>query len=183
MRFYEDDNLVTKTIDSTASFVVKYMTEHGLTLSAAESCTGGLLAASITAVSGASAMFKGGAVTYAEEMKVKLLGVSTETLERFTVYSEQTAEEMSRGVRTLMETDYGIGITGIAGPSGGTAEKPVGTVYVSVSGKRGTVTADLALYKEDDYEKLDRRAIRELTVLRSLEMLVELLEQDERNGN
>ena len=183
INFYEDNKSVTKTIDSAAACVVKYMTEHGLSLSCAESCTGGALAAAVTSVPGASAMFLGGAVTYTEEMKMKLVGVKRETLERYTVYSAETADEMSEGVRRVTGSDYGVGITGIAGPSGGTPEKPVGTVYVSVCGRGGTVTRDLALYKEKNYEKLDRRSIRELTVLRSLQMLEELLRQDERNGN
>ncbi|WP_347497643.1 CinA family protein [Ruminococcus sp. YE71] len=181
MNFYEDNKSVTKSIDSAAACVVKYMTEHGLSLSCAESCTGGALAAAVTSVAGASAVFLGGAVTYTEEMKMKLVGVRRETLERFTVYSAETAAEMSEGVRELTGSDFGIGITGIAGPSGGTDEKPVGTVYVSVSGKNGTVTRDLALYKE--YEKLDRRSIRELTVLKSLEMLEDEFKKEERNGN
>ncbi len=182
MNFNEDNKSVTRTIDSAAACVVKYMTEHGLTLSCAESCTGGSLAASVTAVPGASAVFFGGAVTYTEEMKMKLVGVKRETLDRYTVYSAEVAQEMSEGVRKVTGSDYGVGITGIAGPSGGTEDKPVGTVYVSVSGKNGTVTADLALYKEKEYEKLDRRSIRELTVLKSLQMLEDLLRR-ERNGN
>lgn len=178
MNFHEDNKPVTKTIDRIAGDVVKYMTERGLTMSAAESCTGGLLSACITAVPGASAVFLGGAVTYTEELKMKLLGVKAQTLEKFTVYSEETAREMSRGVRALTGSDYGIGITGIAGPSGGTAQKPVGTVYVSISDSSRCVSTDLMLYKENEYEKLDRRSIRELTVLKILELLLQLIITD-----
>lgn len=175
MYFYEDNKSVTKSIDSLAVNVVKYMTEQGVTLSAAESCTGGLLSSCITEVPGASEIFAGGAVVYTEEMKMRLLGVSEDTLRRFTVYSEEVAHEMSTGVRKLTGSDYAIGITGIAGPGGGTRDKPVGTVYVSVCGQDAETVKNLALYNEIEYEKLDRRRIRELTVLRALEMLSDML--------
>lgn len=178
MNFHKDNESVTETIDRIACDVVKYMTERGLTLSAAESCTGGLLSACVTAVPGASAVFRGGAVTYTEELKMKLLGVSGETLARHTVYSEETACEMSRGVKALTGSDYGVGITGIAGPSGGSEEKPVGTVYVSVAFEGGCRAVDLALYNDREYEGLDRRSIRELTVLRTLELLLRLLKEN-----
>ena len=178
MEIHEDNKLVTETIDSLAENVVKYMTEHRLTLSASESCTGGLFAAAVTAVPGASNVFHGGAVTYTEEMKVKLLGVSSETLRRYTVYSAETAREMSAGAARVFETDYAAAVTGIAGPAGGTAEKPVGTVYVSVRGLHNEVTRDLMLYNENGYEKLDRREIRRLTVARMLQMLSEMLLSD-----
>ena len=169
MEIHEDNKLVTETIDSLAENVVKYMTEHRLTLSAAESCTGGLFAAAVTAVPGASNVFHGGAVTYTEEMKVKLLGVSPETLRRYTVYSAETAREMSAGAARVFETDYAAAVT---------AEKPVGTVYVSVRGPHNEVTRDLMLYNENGYEKLDRREIRRLTVARMLQMLSEMLLSD-----
>ncbi len=120
-------------------------------------------------------MFFGGAVTYTEELKMKLLGVKKETLEKYTVYSRETALEMSRGVRELTGADVGVGITGIAGPDGGTDDKPVGTVYIAVSCDKGETVENLALYNEEFYEKLDRRSIRELTVLRSLQMIYGLL--------
>ena len=160
MDFHEDNKSVTGTIDRFAGIVVKYMTERGLSMSAAESCTGGALSE---------------AVTYTEELKMKLLGVKKETLEKYTVYSRETALEMSRGVRELTGADVGVGITGIAGPDGGTDDKPVGTVYVAVSCDKGETVENLALYNEEFYEKLDRRSIRELTVLRSLQMIYGLL--------
>jgi PncC family amidohydrolase len=178
MYFHEDNKSVTESIDIVASNVVKYMTEQGLTLSAAESCTGGLVSASVTNVPGASKVFLGGAVTYTEELKMKLLGVKKQTLECFTVYSRQTAEEMSEGVKRLTGSDCSIAVTGIAGPDGGTADKPVGTVYVSVSCPNAAVTKNLMLYNENEYGKLDRGRIRELTVLRALELLSELLKDN-----
>ncbi len=185
MDFHEDNKSVTKTIDSVAEIVVKYMSERVLSMSTAESCTGGALSEAITSVPGASNMFLGGAVTYSEELKRKLLGVKQETLEKYTVYSRETALEMSRGVRELTGADVGVGITGIAGPGGGTEDKPVGTVFVAVSCEGGETVKDLALYNEVFYEKLDRRSIRELTVLRSLQMVYGLLTKKndtERNG-
>ena len=153
------------------------MKDKGLTLSTAESCTGGLVSESITSVAGASAVFKGGVCSYSEEVKQKVLGVSEDTLREFTVYSPQVASQMSEGVMRLMGTDAAIGITGIAGPDGGTDEKPVGTVYVSVRFGEKELVKDLALYK--DYEELDRKKVRCLAAVRSLEMLLEIILKEE----
>ena len=114
--------------------VVRLLTENGLRVAAAESCTGGLTAQKITSVSGASECFDCGVVTYSNEMKHKLLGVSTSTLEKFGAVSDETALEMCRGVCLLAGADFGIGITGIAGPGGGTEEKPVGLVHIGIYG-------------------------------------------------
>ena len=108
-----------------------------MTLATAESCTGGLIAKRITDVAGCSDVFLGGCVTYANEAKEKLIGVKHETLEAFGAVSEQTAREMARGVRLALGADVGIATTGIAGPGGGTPEKPVGTVYIAVSTEEG----------------------------------------------
>ena len=130
MNFAEDYKVVTETIDIVTAGVVKYMIKNSVTMSTAESCTGGMVDECITAVSGASAMFKGGVCTYTEDIKMKVLGVKKETLEKYTVYSSEVASEMSRGAMELFGTDCAVGITGLAGPTGGTEEKPVGTVYV-----------------------------------------------------
>ncbi len=105
----------------------------GLTLAVAESCTGGLLAHRITNVPGSSGYFIGGVVAYSNRVKNALLRVSEETLRTQGAVSEETALQMARGVRELLGTDIGIGITGIAGPGGGTPAKPVGLVYVALS--------------------------------------------------
>lgn len=107
--------------------------EKDLTLSAAESCTGGLCSSRFTDIPGSSAYFLGGAVVYSNESKEKLLGVTVDTLTRFGAVSEQVVFEMARGARDLFGTDIGISISGIAGPGGGTAEKPVGTVWFGFS--------------------------------------------------
>lgn len=174
MEFAEDDKVVTESIDIITKSVVKYMIKSGQTVSTAESCTGGMVAQTITEVPGASGIFPGGICSYSEEIKQKVLGVSEKTLERYTVYSSEVASEMSAGAMKMFGTDYAVGITGLAGPDGGTEEKPVGTVYVSVRSKDREIVRDLRLYKE--YENLTRRKIRLLTTVKALEMLKELCE-------
>lgn len=124
--------------ESLSSVIGKYLRSNGATLAVAESCTGGLLGAMITGIPGASTYFKGGALTYENPMKEKLLGVSRTTLVEQGAVSEETAEQMAKGVRALCESTYGLAITGIAGPDGGTTDKPVGLVYVGLAGPRGT---------------------------------------------
>lgn len=186
MEINEDNKSVTKTIDSIAQFVVKYMAERSLRLAAAESCTGGAFSKAVTAVPGSSAVFSGAVVAYTEEVKMKLLGVDPRTLEKYTVYSCETALEMSRGACRAVGADVGVGITGIAGPGGGTEDKPVGTVFVAVTCGQTEIVRHFSFGSEcmgssqsdmskEFYEKLDRRNIRELTVLRSLQMVQELL--------
>ena len=124
-------------VDSMENALVMHLRERGMTLACAESCTGGLIAKRITDLAGCSDVFLGGCVTYANEAKEKLIGVKHETLEAFGAVSEQTAREMARGVRLALGADVGIATTGIAGPGGGTPEKPVGTVYIAVSTEEG----------------------------------------------
>lgn len=183
MDFNKCNEPVTKTIDKLAKDVVKYLKEQSLTLSAAESCTGGMFSASITDVPGASEIFAGAAVTYTEQMKMQLLGVKEETLRGYTVYSPQTACEMAQGVRELMHTDIGLGITGIAGPDGGTEKMPVGTVFIAVSCPQKCISKELRFYGAEEYQNLDRKGIRELTVQNSLQFISETLQNIERIGN
>lgn len=128
--------------------IVKLLCENGLKLTAAESCTGGLFAAGITSVSGSSGCFDGSFVTYSNEQKERLLGVKHETLENFGAVSYQTALEMAKGARCSFNADIGIGITGIAGPSGGNADKPVGLVFIAVSFSGGEI-AHKCIFKGD----------------------------------
>lgn len=118
----------TEDINLTA---VKLFRQYGKKIATAESCTGGLIAAAITDVSGSSECFDGGFVTYSNIQKERMLGVSGETLKNFGAVSYQTALEMSRGTMERTGADIGIGVTGIAGPGGGTPDKPVGLVYIS----------------------------------------------------
>lgn len=119
--------------------VHRTLTERGETLATAESCTGGAIAARFTAMAGASAYFRGGVVAYSNDLKQQVLGVSADDLERFGAVSEPVARQMAEGVRRLAGSDYAVATTGIAGPAGGSEEKPVGTVWIAVAGPRGTV--------------------------------------------
>ena len=125
--------------------VVIELHKKGVTLSAAESCTGGLIAKRITDISGCSDVFFGGCVTYTNEVKHKLIGVSQSTLDTFGAVSWQTACEMAKGVRLATGSDIGVSATGIAGPSGGTEETPVGTVFLGISTKNGEEYRKLSL--------------------------------------
>ena len=124
-------------VPSLEAVVVKGLTEAGLILVTAESCTGGLLAKRITDQPGASAIFATGLVTYANAAKVRLLGVPVEVLDAHGAVSPQTAACMAEGARLAHGGDLGLGITGIAGPDGGTPEKPVGLVYIALSAPDG----------------------------------------------
>lgn len=112
--------------------------QHGQTISTAESCTGGRLAAALNAQSGSSAYYMGSVVAYDNAIKEQVLGVKHTTLEEYGAVSEQTVREMAEGVRALMQTDYAIATSGIAGPTGGTADKPVGTVWIAWATPNGT---------------------------------------------
>ena len=123
-----------------AEDTVSALKEKGLTAATAESCTGGMVSKFLTDVSGSSKVFFGGVVSYANEVKENVLGVKSETLEKYGAVSEETAKEMCEGARRLMKTDVAVSTTGIAGPTGGTKEKPVGTVCFGINSKKGTST-------------------------------------------
>ena len=126
------DAVYTASDEELEEAVMKLLKEKGMTIACAESCTGGQLAQVITAHEGASNVFSMGVITYSEDAKMKLLGVRSETLQKYTVYSAQVAEEMAEGLQKLSGADVCVSITGIAGPGGGTEEKPVGTVFIGV---------------------------------------------------
>ena len=132
-------------VDSLERALVLRLIEKGRTLCCAESCTGGLIAERITNVSGCSAVFKGGCVTYTNEIKMALLGVREETLDKYTAVSPQTAMEMARGARLRLGTDIAVSATGYAGPTGGTESDPVGTVYIGLSTEKGEEYRRLSL--------------------------------------
>ena len=124
-------------VQSLEQVVVEGLRKRGMTAALAESCTGGLIARRITSVPGASEVFGCGLVTYSNEMKMQLLGVSPETLAAHGAVSPETAIEMARGARKVGRADVGVGVTGIAGPGGGTAQKPVGLFYAAISTPQG----------------------------------------------
>ncbi len=132
-------------VESAENALISALRARKMTLAVAESCTGGLLAKRITDVPGCSDVFLGGVVSYANEIKMRLLGVKSETLDEFSAVSEQTAVEMARGVRAATGASIGLSTTGIAGPSGGTAQKPVGTVFVAVSSDKGEKVKKLSM--------------------------------------
>lgn len=117
---------------TTEQAVVKKLLENHKKISTAESCTGGLVSQMLTSVPGSSGCLDLCVVTYANHQKTKVLGVKPETLEKFGSVSKETALEMSKGIKAISDADIGIGITGIAGPGGGSNEKPVGLVYIGI---------------------------------------------------
>mgnify|MGYP000149850216 FL=1 len=147
--------------------VVELIKEKNLTISTAESCTGGMLASKLIDVSGVSENFYEGIVSYSNEAKMKRLGVSKETLEKYGAVSEETAREMLMG----LHTDIGLATTGIAGPNGGTEEKPVGLVYMGIKIKN-------KIYIEKKIFKGDRNKVRERTVSHTLFKLIKILNED-----
>ena len=127
------------------SEVINKLLETKTTIATAESCTGGLVAKTITDFSGVSDIFGEGYVTYSNEAKMKNLGVNPETLKNYGAVSRETCEEMAKGVRLRANASLGVSTTGIAGPGGGTKEKPVGLVYIGVSTEEKTVVEELRL--------------------------------------
>jgi nicotinamide-nucleotide amidase len=151
--------------------VLDKMKAANLTLSTAESCTGGYISHLLTQHAGASAVFEGGAVTYSYNLKESVLGVKHETLANFGAVSEQTVTEMARGAIAHFKTDYAIAVSGIAGPEGGTSDKPVGTVWIAVASSSKIITR-LFTFGNKRIQNIERSAIAALT------MLFNLLKQD-----
>ena len=133
--------------------------QRGMTISTAESCTGGRLAAVLNAQSGSSAFYMGSVVAYANDVKEQVLGVQQDTLQKYGAVSEQTVREMVNGVRALMHTDYAIATSGIAGPTGGTADKPVGTVWIAWATPEGTSAECFHFGVAREREQITQRAV------------------------
>ena len=145
--------------------VAKLLRDSGLTLSVAESCSGGLIAKRITDIPGSSAYFLFGAVTYSNSSKERVLGVPAELIERHGAVSSEVAMAMAAGVRRLSGSDLAIATTGIAGPDGGTSEKPVGTVYIAID------SSDCCEAYLSHFEG-DRTMVREATAEEALRLLL-----------
>ncbi len=152
---------------NSAAALVKELQKKGLTLSFAESCTGGLASATVVSVSGASSVFFGGVVSYDNSVKMGLLSVEKSVLDSVGAVSEECAMQMARGARRAVGTDIAVSATGIAGPSGGTPEKPVGLVYIGIDSPRGTRVKKLLLG-----ELKERTAIRERAVYEMFELVL-----------
>ena len=157
-----------------AEEVVELLKMDELTVTTAESCTGGLVAARLVDVPGVSEVFKQGFITYSNKAKRKLLNVKKTTLKEFGAVSEKTAREMAKGAILASGADAAIATTGIAGPDGGTEEKPVGLVYIGVS-VRGQI------YVEEYHFEGERSEVRESTVQAALALLKKGLEETDGN--
>ena len=140
------------------------LTQRGLTLAVAESCTGGLLGHRITNVSGSSAYFQGGVISYSNEAKERILGVAHEILVEYGAVSKETALAMALGARRLLDTDIAVSVTGIAGPTGGTPEKPVGLVYIGLAAE-GVELSQRHIWEGDRSHNKERSAQAALELL------------------
>ena len=144
--------------------IVRFLNEHNMTITTVESCTGGLIAARLVNVSGASNVFSEGYVTYSENAKAKMVGVNPETIEKYNVVSEEVAYEMATGGAKTATADVAVSVTGVAGPLGGTKEIPVGTVCIGVYYKNKVITGKFLFNG-------DRLQVRNQAVDKALEMV------------
>jgi len=160
-------------VEILARAVLEHLARRDETLAVAESCTGGLLGAMITEVPGASEVFLGGVISYSNAAKEAMVGVPGELLERHGAVSEQVARAMAAGVRDRLGATWGAGITGIAGPSGGTEDKPVGLVYWAVAGPEVVAV-------EHDVLAGDRSTVRLCSVHSALDLLRRLVAEEGR---
>jgi len=158
----------TDNLKQLAALVVSAARDKGISLGTAESCTGGLVAAMITAVPGASEVFEGAIVSYSNSVKVQCLSVSDSTLIEYGAVSEQTAREMACGARKALAVDIAVSVTGVAGPGGSSDEKPLGTVWLCVAEEKMIST------KLEHFDG-DRESVRHCTVRSALNMLLERL--------
>ena len=164
--------IMSECIDKRAANVVKLLSDKGKKAATAESCTGGLVSAAITSVSGSSEVFEMGVCSYANRIKQDVLGVTAQALENFGAVSEQVAKEMAQGVMERSGSDFGLSTTGIAGPTGGTEEKPVGTVWIGVCSKNSCHAERFLFGTEGCPEGLaEREYIRRQAVCKALELL------------
>ena len=159
-----DDAVYSRDGQSLEQIVGYWLQMRGATVSVAESCTGGLLAERITSIAGSSRYFLGGAIVYSNELKTELAGVPTEMIERHGAVSREVAAALAEGIRYRCDSTLGVGITGVAGPGGGTAEKPVGLVFHAVAGDSGTEVI------ERKYPG-DRKRIRRFASTMALDMV------------
>lgn len=157
-------------LSEKAEKLVSLAKDKHLTLGTAESCTGGMIGAVLTSVSGASAVFWGGIISYDNSIKENVLGVKKETLATVGAVSEECALQMARGACRALDTDLAVSVTGIAGPTGGSPMKPVGTVFIAVAGRNGTA------FCTENHFLGDRDTVRAQTVEKALVLLTEAVE-------
>lgn len=163
-------------VSSLEEKAVELLLAYGKKLALAESCTGGYIAKRITDIPGSSAVFEYGIVSYSNEVKINLLGVKPETIEKYTEVSSQTAAEMAQGVRRLSGADFALSVTGISGPGGGSEDKPVGLAYIGFAHEGGTTVKELRTGKKE----ISRDYNRYVAASTALHMLVDYL--NEKDG-
>jgi nicotinamide-nucleotide amidase len=161
-------SLFAAEIEEFATRIIKEFTPRGLMVSTAESCTGGLIAGALTEIAGSSAVVDRGFITYTNDAKIDLIGISPDTLAAFGAVSKETALQMAHGALYRSRAAVSVAVTGVAGPGGGSAEKPVGLVHLSAQSRAGII-----LHREMRYGDIGRSAVRLATVKTALEMLIE----------
>ena len=159
------DALYSERDDSLQEWIGRFLAEHGKTVSAAESCTGGTISALFTAVPGSSEYYLGSVTSYANSVKTGVLGVDPEVIEKFGAVSSECVAQMADGVRRLTGSDFSVATSGIAGPGGGSDTKPVGLVWIGVSSQKGTETLKM-VFKGDRKRNMERFAASALDTLR-----------------
>lgn len=162
-------SLFPADIEDEARRIILEFSERGLMISTAESCTGGLIVGALTDIAGSSAVVDRGFVTYTNEAKMDLLGVNAVTLKTFGAVSQQTALQMVQGALFRSRADIAVAVTGIAGPGGGSPEKPVGLVHVAARNRSGAI-----LHREMRYGDIGRNEVRLATLRTAFEMLIEV---------
>lgn len=158
-----------KSSPGNAHRVIKTLTAANATIATAESCTGGLIAAALTDVPGASSAFFGGYITYDNDAKTRMIRVPARLINDYGAVSNQVARAMADGARSTAGTDFAVAVTGIAGPDGGSEKKPVGLVYIAVSSNEGTAVI------EKRFGDLGREAIRKAAVATALELVLDVI--------
>ena len=153
--------------DSLEKVIGKLLKENKKTLSTAESCTGGYISHLITSMAGSSAYYKGSIISYSNEIKIGLLDVNPLTIEKYGAVSKETVIEMANGVLKKMKTDYAIAVSGIAGPDGGSIEKPIGTIWIAVGNNKSIITEKF-LHGEDRGRNIRKAALSALNMLRKV---------------
>lgn len=177
---------ILSEINGLSNDIVRLCAENGIKLATAESCTGGMVSAAITEVSGSSAVIELGVCSYSNRIKREVLGVSAETLDRFTEYSIQCAEEMAAGVKDLASADLGVSTTGVAGPSGGSEEHPVGEVCIGICCDTRSISERYIFPQEGGDGFSGRDYIRAAAARQALALLLKLITENilegEENG-
>jgi nicotinamide-nucleotide amidase len=163
-------SLFPADITAMAEDIIRDFTAAGLMVSTAESCTGGLIAGALTEISGSSAVVDRGFVTYTNVAKMQMLGVQEETLARFGAVSEETARQMVHGALFRSRAHLAVAVTGIAGPGGGSPEKPVGLVHLAAKSRSGKLVHRKMLYGD-----IGRTDVRLATIRTALQMLIEIV--------